>query len=258
MTSNELIVRTFRSMDEIREISEVWRKWQCHPNSALDFYSMILRMRPEIIRPHVLVVYRSNQPVTILVGRIENQRMELKLGYASLGRPRARALVLIYGGLLGEASVESCRALTYSIMDSLHQRDADLASFSFLHDRCPLLKLSQSLPAITSRDFFPSSQPHRSMSVPGGVDELYKRLPSKQRKNQRWQARKFQEAFPGGLDIRCFHDQGMLDQGSAGRTFQIRLLFFFPGMRGVIGSNDVNFIGKQPFQQFILVILRFD
>lgn len=212
MMHSDLSVRAFRTTDEIREISDLWRNWQHHPNSALDFYLMILRMRPAILRPHVLVVYRNDHPITLLVGRIEDQRMELKLGYATLGKPRARALVLIYCGMLGENSTESCQALIGSILESLREGEADFASFSSLRDDGSLLRWSRTLPGTLSRDFFPTTQPHRSMHLPPTADELYKNLPSKQRKNQRWQAKKFEQAFPEGLEIKCFHEPAALDR----------------------------------------------
>lgn len=212
MMRSNLSVRALRTTDEICQVSKLWRNLQHHPNSALDFYLMILRMRPAILRPHVLVVFRNGQPVTMLVGRIEDQRMELKLGYASLWKPRARALVLIYGGLLGESSTETCQALIRSILESLREGEADFASFNFLHNDCSLLNWSRALPGTLSRDFFPATQPHRGMHLPRTAEELYKNLPSKQRKNQRWQAKKFEKAFPEGLEIRCFQEPAALDQ----------------------------------------------
>jgi hypothetical protein len=212
MIQSNLSVRTLRTTDEICQISELWHSWQHHPNSALEFYLMILRARPAILRPHVLVVYRNGQPVTMLVGRVEDQRMDLKLGYASPWKPWARALVLIYGGLLGESSTETCQALIRSILESLREGEADFAFFNFLHKDCSLLKWSRTLPGMLSRDLFTGTQPHRSMHLPRTAEELYNGLPSKQRKNQRWQAKKFERAFPEKLKIRCFHEPAALDE----------------------------------------------
>jgi CelD/BcsL family acetyltransferase involved in cellulose biosynthesis len=119
---------------------------------------------------------------------------------------------LIYGGLLGESSTESCLVLIRSIVQSLREGEADFAFFNFLHNDCSLLNWSRTLPGMLSRDFFPATQPHRGMQLPRTPEKLYDNLPSKQRKNQRWQAKKFEKAFPGELEIRCFQEPAVLDR----------------------------------------------
>ncbi len=48
-----------------------WSIHQRDPESDIDFYSFIVKIRPEIIRPHVIVVLQAGKPVALVAARIE-------------------------------------------------------------------------------------------------------------------------------------------------------------------------------------------
>jgi hypothetical protein len=62
------VIRTLEELDAIRV---VWQKQQWHPNVDFDFFSLIVPMRKEVIRPYVIVVSENRRPVTLIVGRVE-------------------------------------------------------------------------------------------------------------------------------------------------------------------------------------------
>ena len=116
----ELWVRVIRSRSEIEEIRSVWISMQRHPNADIDCYIALLESGSgKAWVPHILVVYRGGIPEAMLIGRVESTRLSLKIGYAELLKPRVRALVFIYGGLLGNASVENCELLVREAVKSL-------------------------------------------------------------------------------------------------------------------------------------------
>jgi len=55
-----------RSFDEMEKLGEFWQSIQCYPESDFDFCQMILKSRPEILRPHVLVVYQDDMPISLV------------------------------------------------------------------------------------------------------------------------------------------------------------------------------------------------
>src|SRR5439155_3981179 len=99
--SPEVSTRIVRDLGEIEEIRGVWSAWNRQPNSDIDFYLTVLRCGPEVVRPHIIVLNRGGLPNALLIGRIEDTRFELKMGYRTVFRPAARTLTFVNGGLLG-------------------------------------------------------------------------------------------------------------------------------------------------------------
>src|ERR1700674_4020609 len=129
---SRLTLRIARSISEIEEIREIWAAWQSHPTSDIDHFLSIVRSRPEIERPHVMVVYREGRPDSILVGRLERTRIWLGLGYLKLFRPEARVLCIMYGGFLGNKSSENSAYVIREIVRCLSHGEADVARFEFV------------------------------------------------------------------------------------------------------------------------------
>lgn len=88
----QLAVRVFRSLSEVEEIRSVWTLWNDHPNSDIDFYVLLTQLRLEIVRPHIIVLYRDERPQAMLIGRVLEQRLKFKIGYQTVLKPKARVL----------------------------------------------------------------------------------------------------------------------------------------------------------------------
>jgi hypothetical protein len=200
-----------RRAEDLEQIRGIWESWQDHPNSDIDFYLHVLRSRSQVLRPHIIVVCRDGQPDGMLVGRLEQSRIEMKIGYASLPGAQARVLGFIYGGLLGNRSSENCQMLVREILENLRQREADLAALRFVRTDYPIYRFARCLPGPFTRDLLASQQVHRCMTVPKSMDEFYGRLSSKVRKNLKWQAKKFLHDFAGNLRIHCFRESAELE-----------------------------------------------
>ncbi len=205
-------VRVLRSVSEIEELRDVWAQMQRHPNADIDFYLTVLQSLPGLIRPHVLVVERDATPVAILVGRLENARIDFKIGYKDFWRPRVRALTFIYGGLMGNPCSHICEVLVREIMQSLHEGEADLAFFNHLRADSPMFAALGHLPGVISRDHFPTSQIHRRMTLPDNAEDFWRRLSPRVRKNQHWQAKKLISSYSGNVRIQCFRERSDLER----------------------------------------------
>lgn len=219
-------IRVIRSIPELEQLRSTWESWQHHPNSDIDFYLTILGTRPEIVRPHVIVINRGGCPEAMLVGRLELKKLETKVGYASLLTKNTPTLTFLYGGLLGSSSPEGSEALVRNIMNSLSHGEADLAYFNHLKADSPLYRAAVKVPGRLSRDHCPSLRVHRSMTVPGSVEEFHRRLSVKVRKNLKWQAKKLLQEYAGKVSVRCFRGVGDLErmiqdvEGIARKTYQ--------------------------------------
>jgi hypothetical protein len=201
-------VRTLQTVAEVEELRSYWTSWQSHPNADIDFFLMICGVRPEIIRPHVIVVYRDGVPDALLVGRLEDVRIELTLGYSRLGHIRASRLAFNHGGFLGRTTFANGEVLVREVVRSLKEGAAGVAFFSHLPTDSPLYHSAKEVPRLWSRDYASNIQirAHRSMTLPPSVEMLYRRLPGKKRKNLKWQAKKLLADFPNEVRIRTFCD----------------------------------------------------
>jgi len=205
-------IRVLRTLPEVEEFRTAWMRLQRHPNADIDFYLQVLQSLPGPVRPHVLVACLNGTPVGFLVGRLENSRMDLKIGYAHLLRVRAHALTFIYGGLLGEAGAGTSEILALEVAKSLRQGEADFAFFNHLQADSPFYAALCRHAGVFSRDCFPVLQTHRTMTIPGNTEEFWERFSPKVRKNQRWQAKKLLADHPGGVRISCFQQTSELER----------------------------------------------
>ncbi len=74
-------VRVVRTLGELEDIREIWSAFQQHPNVDIDFYMLLCGVRSEILRPHVIVLYRGGQPEAMLVGRLVQGTIDSSIGY---------------------------------------------------------------------------------------------------------------------------------------------------------------------------------
>ncbi|MGD0792498.1 MAG: GNAT family N-acetyltransferase [Terriglobales bacterium] len=189
----------------------MWEAWNWHPNADIDHYLTVLRAMPEGTNPMILALYRGNRPVAMLIGRVEDGDLSLRIGYKNLMRVRVRKMVFIYGGLLGECSAENCGIVIKSVNDCLRHGDADLAFFNSLRTNSPLHLAATRLQSVFVRDCAPMTEMHRGMKVPAKADDVYRALSAKVRKNLGWQARKLVKDFSGEVEVRCFREPAELE-----------------------------------------------
>jgi hypothetical protein len=180
-----LTTRIIRTREEIEDIRDIWTSWQSHPNSDIDFYLTVQRLRPTIVRPHVVLVYSDGRPEAMLVGRIEHRNIECTIGYKKVFNPAARVMRFVYGGQLGNLSWETAQVAVKEVVHSLDRGEADVASFYLVRSDSPLCSLAQRMPGLLSRDYLPALQKHWTMTV-GSTSESQLGIVRKVRKNQRW------------------------------------------------------------------------
>ena len=127
---NRIALRTIKTLTEIEEIRNIWSTWQSNPISDIDNFLLIARLRPEIQRPHVMVVYRNGNPDSVLVGRMEYAPMNFKVGYLKLFESRVRTLCFMHGGFLGNQSAENSDFLIREIMKASNTRKPTLRGWN--------------------------------------------------------------------------------------------------------------------------------
>ena len=88
--------RVFRSVEELEVLRSSWNSWPTHRDSDFDFYLTILKAYPEIVRPHVIGLYRDGELISILVGRLDRKKIVFEIGYFKAFKLRSNCLTFVY------------------------------------------------------------------------------------------------------------------------------------------------------------------
>lgn len=209
--SEKVEVRVARTLSEVEALREPWTTWHGHRDSDIDFYLTTLQSQPEVVRPHVIALYRNDKPDAILVGRLERKPVSFRIGYLPRFRFRARCLTFVNGAMRGNASAESTRNLLQEVMNCLRRDEADVAMLDLVPIDSPLYRLALKLPGALSRDTLPEVQGHDVMTVPDSIDEVQRCMSAHRRHELRRTARKLQSNPVGEPKIVCYREATELD-----------------------------------------------
>lgn len=209
--NGSLRIRILKTAADIESLRDAWERWEPHPHADLDFFLTIVRIRPEVIGPYVLALYRNDVLETILVGRLERRQFTLNIGYWRLIRVPVRALSFVYGGLLGNASDENCAALVRQLQSCLKLERAALLSLHFVQSGSPMHRTASRIPGILCRDYFPETQPHWVMRLPASIEDLYRAMSPKTRQTRRYQVNRLMKRFPAAR-VECYSKEADLDR----------------------------------------------
>jgi hypothetical protein len=205
-------VRVFRSLSEVEEVRSVWASWNYHPNSDIDLYFLLMQYRREIVRPHIIVLYRNARPEAMLIGRILKQRLNFKIGYQTVLKPKVRLLNFVWGGTLGNLSRENSEVMVSEVLSSLAHGEADLAVFNNIPVDTPIYHAATQVPGFLGRDRFPALQIHRSLVLPASLGEFHTRLSRKSFSTQKRKARKLMQEFGGNVEVLCLRRPSDLER----------------------------------------------
>lgn len=208
---DQLTLRIARSVSEIEEVRGIWTEWQTNPASDIDNYLSMVRLRPEIQRPHVMIVCRNGQVDSILVGRLERTKISFTLGYLKLFQPEVRILCLTQGGFLGNQSEENSNFITREVVRCLSRGEADVARLDYVGVDSTFFAAAKGVPGILCRDHFAPTQPHGCLRLPDSYEEFLGSLSRKERHNLKRYEGRLKAGFPGKMRIQCFRQENQVE-----------------------------------------------
>jgi CelD/BcsL family acetyltransferase involved in cellulose biosynthesis len=170
-TSHEVILA--RSLAETEEIRPLWERVQWSRfDPDPDFYCEIIRSRPEIAHPHVVVLNTPDRGTTMLVARVEELPLPLSVGYKVLLRPTLRAITLVHGGVAGVDTTAACEALLRELWASLLRGDADVVYLPKLRTDSLLHEVAGAWPPFACRNNFSLVTHHWRLDLPESLDSF--------------------------------------------------------------------------------------
>lgn len=201
-----------RTVDEVESLRPEWEALQSpFLTSDLDFFLTYLRYARGVVRPHVVHVERNGMRA-LLVGRLQEQRLQARLGYATVSNPRVRTLVIAYGGVMGGVDAATAPDLVDALWLSVSPREVDLVRVRMLEPGSPFHAAATERAPRLRLDRLAEPLPHWRTALPGSLDEFLAR----RKKKVRWQARRdaahLQEVHGEDLVVRVFRTADDLDR----------------------------------------------
>src|SRR6266496_771792 len=96
----ELRVETARTAEELERFRAFWDRlpWQ-REEAEPDYLLARLGHRPGARGPFAAVVFRGDEPVGGVVGRLEQRRLDTNVGFRTVYAPAVRVLQIVDGGI---------------------------------------------------------------------------------------------------------------------------------------------------------------
>lgn len=204
-------VRCARTLEEVEQLRPAWTRLQRHPNADIDFYLTIIRSRPEIESPLVIVVERDGEPSLIVVGRLERRPFTLPFGYTEIHGPRARVLLVLYGGIMGGEHPEDRELALNKMQALLHEGEVDLVFFNHLEVGSSMYALATSAPPLLCRARGHAGNPHHRLDLDRSYEEYQATLSKSTRKTLRRYGHRLEEEWGGRMTVQCLREPGQLD-----------------------------------------------
>ncbi len=114
-----LHVRIASSPEGVEALRSTWLALQAGDlTSDIDYFLTLARFHPEVRRPHVLVLERDGEPVTLVAAHLHEGWVIHRIGPWTAFKPTLRSVNVVYRGILGERSPETMRLIEHDADES--------------------------------------------------------------------------------------------------------------------------------------------
>jgi CelD/BcsL family acetyltransferase involved in cellulose biosynthesis len=189
------------SIEEVERLRPVWRerRWG-RVDADIDFYLAVLASRPNVVRPHVVVLSNRGGVEAMAVARVEDIALASSVGYRAVYRPTVRSITLVHGGIAGVDSEAIAEALVRELRRALRRREADVVALPALRTDHPLYVAANADSTGFLRE---RSGPttHRRLSLPASLDEFLATKSGKTRESVRRYAKRFRKEYGDRLAV---------------------------------------------------------
>jgi hypothetical protein len=204
--------RIVKTLSEVEELRDMWERFQWYPDTDIDFFLTLLKSRPEIIGPHIVVIYENGSPIAMAVGRIEEMVLKSKAGYLDLHKAKVRSITFGYGGLIGSLNESATNYLWSVLLNCLRQNQSELIFFNSLPMDSQMYLISRKRTSSLFRDHFVKPSVHWRMVVPPTINQFLERMRSKHRSWLRRLQKGLEKEYPGQVRFERIRYPEHIDQ----------------------------------------------
>ena len=216
---DNLHTKIIRNLEEIEGIRPVWEKLQAQEsypkiNADIDRYLSIIKAGTKQMLPYIILIKKNNVTISMLIGFLHKNPVKCNLGRNTIFKPSLRTLSVVYGGLLGNSSVDICKLLIDKLVNLLRCNEADAVNFNHLETHSALYQAARKKPSMFCRSYFPKIENHRYMIIPQDFDRFRHACSHNRRRNiGRWM-KKLERQFPNRTRIETYTRESDLDYAS--------------------------------------------
>lgn len=165
-----------------------------------------------VLGPHVTRIEREGLPDVFVVARLEERRLETRLGGVAISRPRVRRLSVSFGGVIGAATEADARLVVEVMEQALAAGEADAVVFAKVPVDGVLVAAARDVVPRRYRDRAAVPVANWRGSLPDTFDEFMARRSKKRRASTRRSMRKLEEEFGDDLRLRRYTAEPELDE----------------------------------------------
>jgi CelD/BcsL family acetyltransferase involved in cellulose biosynthesis len=205
-------ITTVRTVEELESIREQWEALQGDlVTTDIDHYLTVLRARPNVVRPHVVLVERDGDPVALAVARIEEIRLSAKLAYFEVYAPRVRSLTVVYGGILGDHSHETLELVLGELRAALGRGEADVLRVRQVPVDSTLYRVAGTSIPFVFRGHGVTPALHWRADIPGSFEEYLAERSRGIRRNIRRYGNRLLEAYGDRVSLKVYRDEADIE-----------------------------------------------
>lgn len=190
------IISDYEGVEKLRP---VWQKWQTHPNSDLDHYLLVCKLRKEVLSPLIAVVHADGEPRCLAVGRVEKATFKPTFGYLTPVKIPARSVSIINQGLMGDLIPEYAEAIVEALQTHLKKGGADFVVFHQLHENSTFLSAARARASRVLLEVPRAWPAHWALAMKPEPGFLVKAMRSKHRSWIKKKTQELETKYPGAV-----------------------------------------------------------
>jgi CelD/BcsL family acetyltransferase involved in cellulose biosynthesis len=204
-------LRIARSPGDVEALRAAWEALPVeNPAADPDYLLTLVRHSAAPARPHVIVLEAGGDPQALAVARAGEARLDTRLGYRTVMRPRLDALTVSQGGLV-VADERRVDALMAALLDALADESLDVLRLrarvgSRFHE------LATTRPSLLLRGRAAEPKRRWRAHLPATYDEYLRARSAKTRSNVKRYSRRLEERYGEGAVLRLFQSPDELPQ----------------------------------------------
>lgn len=225
-SGNDITISVIEEIDMIENVRSSWESLQWYPYTDINYYINIISQHQNFISPYIILVYREEKPVSLIISRIINDKYNIKIGYKSLFSLQLKTLEILYGGILGETSNEIQQQILARIKIDFKKRKFDIAKFKYLdikNNRFHKFSVSDD---ILIRSLLRVVNPHWRLRIPESFDDFVNGTSTSTQKYIKRYTKRFEKRMSGRYEIKSFTHPSDLEtilidtEAVASKTYQ--------------------------------------
>jgi hypothetical protein len=204
------------SFAEAESLRQDWERLLAGEESPVfdsdpDRYAAVVGSQTDA-QPRLLLLRKGEEPVAMVLGRIQTLRFPCAIGYKSFSLPPLKCLDIKHGWCFGQITEETAQVLLREIRTMLNSSQAEVVRFQDLNTDSPIYKAVLAQNRGPRCRFRGRVETHRAMRVPESLEAFYKSCSAGHRMTLRRCVRKIERRYGSRAVVARYSDEAGVDQ----------------------------------------------